>query len=156
MSSQCITNYTVFSAGKEPTFSSHNHHPIVGYVSFPWTVTKPPRLCDSLEMWHLDLGRLVLQMKESIRYFDILRPSDAYMRQWTNHQWFRQWCLRQLQQYWNLNTNKCIDLKRDTIVTCCDFFQVLTMCYSVTSLISLYQLKGQCGKRVKARLHVAF
>ena len=52
----------------------------------------------------------VSQMIHIIKYstFNSLRPSDAYMRQYTNHHWFRQWLVawsapsHYLNQWWNI------------------------------------------------------
>ena len=56
------------------------------------------------------------KVKNAVRALISLRPSDAYIRQWTNHHWFRQWLIagsapsHYLNQCWNIvnwtNRNK--------------------------------------------------
>ena len=60
--------------------------------------------------YHITKLRLVPSTLESkFIYVNSLRPSDAYMRQETNHHWFRQWLVAWpapshcLNQWWNIN-----------------------------------------------------
>ena len=78
---------------------------IMAWCQIPTKPSSKPMLMLSSKRPH---GMISNRNSDNLYTFNSLRPSDAYMRRWTNHHWFRQWLVawpapsHHLNQCWNI------------------------------------------------------